>query len=41
MEMFDAMPLSAQIENKFICMHGGISPDLDKVEKINSAIDRF
>jgi serine/threonine-protein phosphatase 2B catalytic subunit len=40
MGLFDAMPLAGKIEQKFICMHGGISPDLNKIDQINS-INRF
>lgn len=28
------MPICAVIEDKIICMHGGLSPDFTKVEKI-------
>lgn len=40
MEVFDAMPISAQIAKKYLAMHGGISPQLSKLDQINS-IDRF
>jgi serine/threonine-protein phosphatase 2B catalytic subunit len=31
MASFDNMPLVALINNKFLCLHGGISPDLKSV----------
>lgn len=31
MEFFDTLPVSAVIDNKFLCLHGGLSPDLDVV----------
>jgi serine/threonine-protein phosphatase 2B catalytic subunit len=40
MEAFDAMPISALVAKKYLAMHGGISPDLNKIEEINQ-IDRF
>jgi len=40
METFDAMPISALVAKKYLAMHGGISPDLNKLEEIN-LIDRF
>lgn len=40
MEVFDSMPLSALVAKKYLAMHGGISPDLQKLDQIN-AIDRF
>lgn len=40
MEVFDSMPISAQIAKKYLAMHGGISPQLSKLDQINS-IDRF
>ena len=39
-ELFDYMPLSCIINGKFIALHAGISPELKKVEDINS-INRF
>jgi serine/threonine-protein phosphatase 2B catalytic subunit len=40
MEAFDALPISALVAKKYLAMHGGISPDLHKLEDINK-IDRF
>lgn len=40
MEVFDAMPISALVANKYLAMHGGISKDLIKIDQIN-AINRF
>lgn len=31
MDLFDALPLSALVNNKFLCIHGGISPDIKNV----------
>lgn len=35
METFDALPVAALIAKKYLAMHGGISPDLQKLEQIN------
>lgn len=40
MEVFDALPVSALIAKKYLAMHGGISPDLQKLEQIND-LNRF
>ena len=40
METFDCLPLSCLINEKFIALHGGISPDLKKLEDIKN-ISRF
>ena len=34
MEVFDALPLSCIADKKYLCMHGGISPDLKKISQI-------
>jgi serine/threonine-protein phosphatase 2B catalytic subunit len=31
MELFDNLPLSAIVNNKFLCIHGGISTDFQTV----------
>lgn len=31
MELFDTLPLAGMVNNKFLCVHGGISPDLKTV----------
>jgi serine/threonine-protein phosphatase 2B catalytic subunit len=31
MESFDALPLSCLINEKFVALHGGISPEIDTV----------
>lgn len=40
MDVFDAMPVSAVINQKFIAFHGGISPEIRTLEDINK-FDRF
>ena len=40
MKSFDALPLAAIINDKFICIHGGLSPDIKQVNDIEN-IDRF
>jgi len=43
-EMFKTIPISAEINggklNKYLCMHGGISPQMQSKDDIN-AVDRF
>jgi serine/threonine-protein phosphatase PP1 catalytic subunit len=33
-DVFNCLPLSALIEDKIFCMHGGISPELTRINKI-------
>lgn len=40
MEAFDALPLAWLAGKKYFAMHGGISPDLKKIDQINK-LDRF
>lgn len=32
MELFDAMPISCIVDGKYLAMHGGISPELNKLD---------
>lgn len=33
-ELFNLMPVSAIIDDKILCMHGGLSPDLQTYNQI-------
>lgn len=35
MSSFDALPLACIVNNKFACVHGGISPNIDSVSFLN------
>ena len=39
--LFDCLPLAAQVNGLYLCIHGGISPDLTRVSDINEKINRF
>jgi serine/threonine-protein phosphatase 2B catalytic subunit len=32
MDLFDSMPISAIVDDKYFAMHGGIGPDLVKID---------
>jgi len=36
MDLFDCMPIAALVANKYLAMHGGISPKLEKLADIDS-----
>ena len=40
MKAFDALPISALVDSRFLCMHGGISPDIRTLSDIEK-LDRF
>ena len=40
MEVFDALPLSCVVDDKYFAMHGGISPQLTKLDQIDK-LNRF
>ena len=40
MQTFDTMPLIAVVNQTYLCMHGGVSPNLKSLEEVNN-INRF
>ena len=37
-DCFNCLPVAAILDDKIICMHGGLGPDLDKIDKIRNII---
>jgi serine/threonine-protein phosphatase 2B catalytic subunit len=35
LEVFKTMPLAAIVDNKFFCVHAGISPDIETIHDID------
>jgi serine/threonine-protein phosphatase 2A catalytic subunit len=33
-ELFDYFPLTAVVEDKIFCLHGGLSPSIDSLDQI-------
>lgn len=40
MEVFDCLPLTCLVDDKYLAMHGGISPEINKLNDINK-VNRF
>ena len=40
MDLFDALPLGCLVNNRFLCVHGGISHEIRNLNDIDN-IDRF
>ena len=41
MNLFDCLPVACAVNGIYLCMHGGISPELDEVDDINNKVERF
>lgn len=41
MEAFDSMPIAAVVGDKYLAVHGGISPSLNVIQQIDTEINRF
>lgn len=40
-EFFDSLPLVCIVNDLYLCVHGGISPELRDLTDINTKINRF
>jgi serine/threonine-protein phosphatase 2B catalytic subunit len=41
LESFEAMPIAALVNKDYLCVHGGISPEMASVDEINKKVERF
>ena len=41
MDFFDTLPIMCTVNGLFLCVHGGISPEMNEVEDCNNQIYRF
>ena len=41
MDFFDTLPLMSVVNNLYLCVHGGISPEMIEIEDVNTKINRF
>jgi serine/threonine-protein phosphatase 2B catalytic subunit len=39
--MFDCLPLACLVNGRFLCVHGGISPDLRDVTFLFNLVKRY